>query len=244
MGRDIVSIVMTFHAEAHLAHWSLLGFERLRRVSEAAGINMQLVAVLDSADIDTGRIVRSHPVLRRSDVCLATRHSDPAIARNSGIDAASGSYLGILDGDDYCSANWVVESLGMLRRYPQVVVHTDYLVVFGSAWGMGRLSDQLIGEGQLESCFKHHLWVSTVIAPREVFLACPYRGSQMATSGFGYEDWDWSLAVLAQGIRHTTAPGTALFYRQKVTQSRQRDATAQQVVLQPGPFFSSKLWRH
>lgn len=242
MARETISIVMTFHAEGRLAHWSLLGFDRMRRLAEANDIQTQLVAVLDNADAETSRVVNSHPVLQEGDLCINTSHGDPGMSRNSGVASASGKYLGILDGDDYCSANWIVAALDILKRYPNSVVHTDYLVVFDAFWGLGKQTNQLLGEGRLESCFKYHLWVSAVIAEREIFLDCPYRVSRMS-SGFGYEDWDWSLAVLARGLLHATAPQTALFYRQKLEQSRQRIATSEQVILRPGPFFSPEFWR-
>ncbi|MNN34007.1 Glycosyl transferase family 2 [compost metagenome] len=225
-----------------MAQWSLYGFERMRLQAEQQGISVQLVAVLDNVDSQTRRIVEGHPVVRACDCVLLTAHGDPGLARNAGISAASGHYVGILDGDDYCSANWISTAVGVLRENPQVVVHTDYLVVFGSTWGLGRQSNQLAGEGDRESCFKFHLWVSTVFASRNFFLRCPYRATRMAASGFGYEDWDWSLAVLAKGALHVTAPTTALFYRQKDDGSRQRAAESQQVIVAPGPFFSAEFW--
>ena len=187
-------------------------------------------------------MVQSHPVVRKGDCVLQSQHGDPGLARNYGIDHSSGAWIGILDGDDYCTANWISESVRVLRRHSQVVVHTDYLLTFGGRWEVTRQTDQLADDGSLETCFKQHLWASTVFARRELFDQCPYRQANMEHNGFGYEDWDWSLCVLAAGYKHTVAAGTALFYRRKAVGSRQNVGLQEQVVVRPGPFFSAELW--
>lgn len=239
---DSVSVVMTFHAEGAIAHWALLGFERMRRAAEEFGLKVQLVAVLDRADNDTKQVVVTHPIIRGDDQVLVVELGDPGLARNCGVKCSSGCWIGILDGDDYCTENWIVEAVKVLRSKLQVVVHTDYLLTFGGSWELTRQTDQLTGAGSLETCFKHHLWASTVFAERVVFEQCPYRRANMGTSGFGYEDWDWSLCVLAAGYQHTVALGTALFYRRKAVGSRQSCGLQQQVVVRPGPFFAPDFW--
>ena len=63
-----ISLIMNFHAEDVLAHWSLLGFQRMREFASHHGVSVQLVAVLDRASQTTRRIVRQHPILREGDV--------------------------------------------------------------------------------------------------------------------------------------------------------------------------------
>lgn len=53
-----ISLIMNFHAEDVLAHWSLLGFQRMREFASHHGVSVQLVAVLDRASQTTRRIVR------------------------------------------------------------------------------------------------------------------------------------------------------------------------------------------
>lgn len=232
-------VVMTFHGERTLGHWSLSGFERMRRHAESSGHEVQLLAVLDHADPLTLRMVREHPAMRSTDRIIEVSLGDPGLARNAGVAEADGELIGILDGDDYCSANWITAASNVVAaQRSEVVVHTDYLLTFGESWELSRQSDQLSGEGSLDTCFKHHLWASTVFASRELFLRCPYREANMARTGFGYEDWDWSLAALAAGARHTTVPQTALFYRRKPAGSRQSSGLRQQVIVRPGPFFA------
>lgn len=239
---DSVSVVMTFHAEGGIAHWALLGFERMRRVAEEFGLKVQLVAVLDRADSNTRQVVETHPIIRDLDEVLSVELGDPGLARNFGVNHSTGCWIGILDGDDYCTGNWIVEAVKVLQINCKVVVHTEYLLTFGGSWELSRQTDQLAGSGSLETCFKHHLWASTVFAERIVFEQCPYRRASMGSSGFGYEDWDWSLCALAAGYQHTVALGTALFYRRKTVGSRQNCGLQQQVVVRPGPFFSPEFW--
>ncbi|NPZ40128.1 glycosyltransferase family 2 protein, partial [Pseudomonas aeruginosa] len=50
-----ISLIMNFHAEDVLAHWSLLGFQRMREFASHHGVSVQLVAVLDRASQTTRR---------------------------------------------------------------------------------------------------------------------------------------------------------------------------------------------
>lgn len=76
----------------------------------------------------------------------------------------------MLDGDDYCSANWLVEALQVVSEKGNgVVVHPEYTVSHGACHLLGRSVDQLSEDYPVESCFKHHPWVSVAVAEKAVF---------------------------------------------------------------------------
>ncbi|MBK7953701.1 MAG: glycosyltransferase family 2 protein, partial [Candidatus Accumulibacter sp.] len=103
-----ISAIVTFHGEGLLAHKTLLGLERVRRFTEAQGIIVELVAVLDSADSETTDIVTRCPVLRATDQVLEVNNRDPGVSRNSGVFVARGHCIAIFDGDDFYTKNWLL----------------------------------------------------------------------------------------------------------------------------------------
>jgi hypothetical protein len=235
-----ISLVMNFHGEGVLAHWSLLGFQRMRHFASRRGKSVQLIAVLDRADVATRRIVGQHPALCDGDRVLQVDHGDLGLSRNSGIGLAEALHVGVLDGDDYCSENWLVEGLEAAASGGEgVVVHPEYTISHGACHLIGRSVDQLAEDYPVESCFKHHPWVSVVVAAKSVFQEIPYLETRVREKGFGYEDWHWNLEVIASGRKHSLARRTCLFYRRK-EESMLVAMNARNAVVRPGRFFDGR----
>ena len=236
----LISAIVTFHDEGILAHKTLLGLERVRRFAERKGLPVELVLVLDCADAETTRIVRSSPVLREIDQVLEVSNADQGASRNSGVDVARGDYLGLFDGDDYYSENWLVAALETVRKKEGlVVVHPMFVVSFGEIHTIGRLLDLDVSpDYPLANLFSVHPWVCSSFARRSVYVNFPFLRSDSAQTGFGFEDWHWNLEVLAGGARHVSAPDTAIFYRRKsssvLTMHLQHN-----VLVQPSSFFDA-----
>jgi hypothetical protein len=234
-----ISLVMNFHREGVLAHWSLLGFQRMRDYASSRDISVQLVAILDRPDEATRRMVSQHPILAEGDEVVEVTHGDLGLSRNTGVEQSRASHVGFLDGDDYCSENWLAESLFVLAAGDGVVVHPEYTVSHGACHLIGRSVDQLTEEYPLESCFKHHPWVSVAVAAKSVFQEIPYRETRVCDTGFGYEDWDWNLRVMASGLKHTVARQTCLFYRRKA-ESMLVSMNTRNALVRPGVFFEGR----
>lgn len=233
-----ISMIMNFHAEGVLAQWSLLAFQRMRAVAYLQGIVVQLVAVLDCADTDTRKIVTGHVALEACDQAIEVSHADLGLSRNAGIPHARGRYVAYLDGDDYCSANWLTRALAVARACgDRVVIHPEYIVSHGAIQSVGRVIDQVADDSfELANCFKSHPWGSAVFARRSIFEEIPYQATRVRQTGFGYEDWHWGLEVIASGRLHTVASRTAFFYRRK-HDSMLVDMNDRQAVVRPSRFF-------
>ena len=237
-----LSLVMNFHREGILAHWSLLAFSRMRECATRAGLTVQLVAVLDRSDEATRHMVAKHPEVVKGDQVLVVDNGDLGLSRNAGVRSADADFIGMLDGDDFCSANWLAQALRTARTLgDSAVVHPDYVVSHGSIHLLGRCVDQLSDDFPTEACFKHHPWVSVVVAERGVFDEIQYRPTRTSETGFGYEDWDWNLEVLASGRKHTVAPETCLFYRRR-GDSMLASMHSRQALVRPGRFFECEGW--
>jgi glycosyltransferase involved in cell wall biosynthesis len=240
---QLISAVVTFHEEGLLAHKTLLGLERVRNFTEAQGISVELVVVLDCADAETARIVKSSPVLRASDLVLDVSNKDPGASRNSGVGAARGSYIGVFDGDDYYTKNWLLKALAVVRsKKGAVVVHPECLITFGtikwfsSVWDMDDRK-----EHSLSNCLALNMWIATSFGSKELYLRHPYHRNDFLKTGFGFEDWHWNLELIGHGVRHVTAKKTALFYRTKEV-STFTNHSAAGVVIRPSEFFNHPEW--
>lgn len=236
--KPLVSGIATFHNEGIAAHRTMLGLDRLRKYSEQRGITVELVAVLDSADNETTRIVSSSPVMSKEDTVVEVRHKDVGLSRNSGVQHAAGEYIGVFDGDDYYSANWLVEALRIVeQKKHEVAVHPEYQISFEKVHCIARPPD--MDEEQnypLATCLAIHPWTSCAFARRSTFLAHPYQSTKSRQTGYGFEDWHWNLELIADGIRHVSAPGTAHFYRRKQSSMLSAE-TIDGAVIRPSCFF-------
>ncbi len=211
-----ISIIMTFHHEGLLAHYSLLGLERVRCAADRYNLSTELICVLDRANEDTFRIVSNHPFLRQQDQIIEVDIGDPASARNQGIKIATSEFIAIIDGDDYYSEDWLVRAQQALTQCIEpAVCHPEWVISFGEIHCALRLPDQRFEPYSYDSLLKHHPWVVTSFGLRSTYLDIPYTPVFSNSSGFGYEDWHWNLELIHEGYLHITAPETALYYRRK-----------------------------
>jgi glycosyltransferase involved in cell wall biosynthesis len=183
--------------------------------------------------------VTSSPILRANDQVLEVSNRDLGASRNSGVVVARGRYVGVFDGDDYYTKNWLIQALAVVEsKQGDVIVHPEYVINFGTfqtftdLWDMDDRRDY-----SLANCLALHPWVSCSFGRKDLYLQHPYQRSDFIKTGFGYEDWHWNLELVSQGIRHVTAKKTALFYRRKSV-SMLTGMEAAGVVIRPSEFFN------
>jgi CDP-glycerol glycerophosphotransferase len=146
-----------------------------------------------------------------------TANGGLGMARNTGLDAASGDYILFLDGDD-----WFAE--GILERLRDVIMARDPDVVVFShvrVYGNGRVSINR-AQGLLAEKSKYN------VADRQALMDAfgvawnkIYRRSFLDHHGFRfrvglYEDINWSFPILLTAGRLHTIPDVGVFYRQRV----------------------------
>ena len=240
----LISAIVTFHSEGLIAHQTLLGLERLRRFADNQGVGVELVTVLDAADAETVRVVSSSPVLRQYDRIIQASNRDPGLSRNLGIQKAKGRFIGIFDGDDYYTENWLIEAMKTVQaKTGDVTVHPEYQITFGSDFCIARSID--MDEQQnypMANCLSIHPWTACSFGMREMYLKHPYHPADVRQTGFGYEDWHWNLEMVANGFRHVVAHKTAHFYRRKPASRLTNDISCNAIIPVTTFFDNPEIW--
>ena len=238
-----VSVVLNMHREAPFLRPTLISLDTCAVEAQKHGLNVELVAVLDSADEATREVFRS-TLLQGFCVVkvLEIDVSSLGLARNAGIEKAEGEFIWISDGDDLVSRNAILELVKTARNHPNsnVAVFLDYLAAFGEQYHVARY----VGSEWLTAAdfaFQHP-YISRIFLKRSAFDSLRYLDLKV-TTGFAYEDWDLNCRLFAAGFEFKIAPGTILFYRQRVD-SLLRQANVMSAKMIPhSPLFEPKRFR-
>jgi glycosyltransferase involved in cell wall biosynthesis len=213
-----ISLLITFHAEGILAHSTLNSIERCRSYAQTFGLSCEYVWVLDSINDETREVLMNHPAVKGNVRLVEVNHRDLGASRNSGIEAARGSAVAILDGDDYFSENWIERAWHHLAAYgDHAILHPEFVVNFGAHSAYCWQVDQAGQYYERDGLLMNNYWTSWTFARREVYQACPYTVTRPLQTGFGYEDWHWNCETIAAGYEHRLAWGAVGFYRRKKT---------------------------
>ena len=236
-----VSLLITFHHEGVLAHSTLNSIERCRQYAEAAGISTEYIWVLDAVNSETREVLMAHPAATGNIQTVEVTHRDLGASRNSGIHAARGTAVAILDGDDYFSTNWIERAWFYLREYgDQAILHPEFVVNFGSHTAYCWQVDQTDHYYEQDGLLVNNYWTSWTFAKRSVYLACPYSVTRPLQTGFGYEDWHWNCESIAAGYEHRLAWGAVGFYRRKKI-GLLTSTTASGAIVPPTSLFARNL---
>lgn len=211
-----VSVVITFHHEGLLAHKSLLALSRCRNAAEQGGIVVEIIATLDRPDAATERVVRAYDLPGKPDVLLPLDVGDPGQARNSAIQAATGHWVLICDGDDYLSENFILRCLQSAQDHgDKVILHAELVVLFDGwnaiSWQTGD-NDPAFDPACMLVC---NPWNSCSFARRSIYADIPYVFAHPSESGFGFEGWHWNCETLSRGYPHRISEGTVHYARRK-----------------------------
>jgi glycosyltransferase involved in cell wall biosynthesis len=148
-----------------------------------------------------------------------------AAARNTGIRAARGRYIALLDSDDILEADYLAVQVEALERDPSLDVVYPNALLFGDSPDAGRTyMDVCPSEGELtvESLLTHQCNVFVgVLARREALFRVGLFDPALRSS----EDFDLWLRLLATG-------GRMGYHRQVVVRCRKR----------PGSLSADPVW--
>lgn len=205
-----ISIVITAHREGLLSAPCAKSAIQAKRIAETENLRCETIVVLDRSDELTASVFRG--ILGEDATYLETDEGDPGQSRNRGVEAASGTCISFLDGDDLWSENWLLESYRNFTLRPDVVHHPACLMRFGTAKLLFWHPDS-----ETRLCDPTYLvwsnyWDAMSFAKVSIYRDFPFKANDLAL-GFGHEDWHWSAWTLRNGIQHKPVPETIHFKR-------------------------------
>lgn len=224
-----LSAVLTAHNEGFLAGPAIRSMWSALTCWEAAGGEVEVVAVLDRPDELTRAVIQS--AVGDTGNVIVTDLGDPGLARNRGVQAATGEYVAFLDGDDLWSANWLVSGVEALQAGPQLIAHSEVNVIFGDEQYLWWHADSRSADFDPEYLLLGNYWDAMSLAPRHVYLQFPFVRNDLA-SGFGHEDWLFNCETLSSGIHHIPVAGTVHFKRRRPASQLSR-CSSNDVVVRP-----------
>lgn len=209
-----VTLVLTLHREGKLLLRTLLSIREAALFARAAGLSIELVAVLDLPDEVTVEVLSNFDLTAfDGHDFLRVENGSLGLSRNSGINVARGKYICTCDGDDLISYNFVAamhsdaERKGPLRAFfPQ------YLVGFEAS---NLVTEYMCLDEIAPFALLHmHPFISRIFAHRDLFAAQQYADVRLSR-GYAYEDWHFNSEITARGYTLDVTQDTILFYRQR-----------------------------
>ena len=94
--------------------------------------NLEIIVVDDGSSDDTGKIVDEYAVKYENIKLIHKKNGGVSAARNTGIEVASGYYIGFVDGDDTVDEEMFEVLINNAIKYNADISHCGYKMVFPS----------------------------------------------------------------------------------------------------------------
>ena len=94
--------------------------------------NLEIIVVDDGSSDDTGKVIDDYSSKYDNIKVIHKKNAGVSSARNSGIEVASGDYIGFVDGDDTVDENMFEILIKNAIKYDADISHCGYKMVFPS----------------------------------------------------------------------------------------------------------------
>lgn len=198
----LVSIVMPCYRQAEFLQ------EAVTSVIGQAFTDWELIIVDDGSPDDTAvvaeKIIKANP--DRSIRLLRKANGGVSEARNAGIAVARGAYILPLDADDMIQPTMLEKTVGLLEAHPDIAIAYTDITHFGTVNRTIQAAEfdatKIPCGNQLNCCSLYR---------REAWELCGgYRSFY-----WYYEDWDFWVNCVANGMKARRIPEPLLLYRVK-----------------------------
>ncbi len=209
-----LSVLLTLHSETLVAGPTLKSIEAAIALVEQEGFIVERLLGLDSVSPDCRGYIDQAPF----DLWLAheTSFHDQGRVRNHLVDLSNGRWIAIMDGDDLCSENWLVEAMRLLRdkSNQRAIVHPELNWVFDGAQYV------YINPASSSPLFSRRVMTTSnyfdaiCVGPRTAWIETPYKDRDVE-NGFAFEDYQWAVETTWKGWMHLVAKDTIIFKRRR-----------------------------
>ncbi len=167
-------------------------------------VEREIILVDDGSHTDLTSLLQDHPFIRY----ISQANQGPAIARNTGLNAATGSHIQFVDADDYLLTEGYKHIIQRLRESPTLDV---VMLGFTQSKKINtRIDDTSVMSGA-EYMLNHNLRCAdwTFLFSRKAM------GNLRFTPGIYHEDEEFTPLLLLQANRVMYSSACAYFYRKR-----------------------------
>ncbi|OQX19233.1 MAG: hypothetical protein BWK76_05285 [Desulfobulbaceae bacterium A2] len=193
-----VSVIIPCYNQGAFVH------EAIDSVLRQGWQDFEIIVVNDGSTEEESRRILAALDRPRTTV-LHTDNQGLAAARNNGIRAAGGEYILPLDADDRIGPRYLEQAVAALDSRPELGIVYCRAELFGAVEGPWQLPEFSLAEMLQDNC---------------IFCTALFRRSDWELVGgydpsltYGWEDYDFWLALLERGRRVLCLPETHFFYR-------------------------------
>ncbi len=223
-----VTVIVNLHREGRIAVAALRS--AAAAIATAPQLACEILVVIDRGDEATTRAVARFGGPARVE---ATDFGDPALARNFGVERATGACVAFLDGDDLMGESWLGVAAKSLREREgrDVVVHPRLNYVFGRdaaplVWTHPDMETDALDMSLMRA---GNFWTSATFARADLHCRFPFRANRIE-AGLGHEDWSFNFATVRAGVTHIAPEGTIHFVRRKESGGRLAQSEAKRIL--------------
>ncbi len=163
------------------------------------------IIIVDDGSDDPGTISKLNVLSGRGFTVLKTENCGVAAARNSGIKLARGRYILTLDADDLIAPSYLEKAVRVLEENPDTGIVSCDAELFGDASGVRTFPDF-----SMERLLSENILLATSVFRKSDWQAV---GGYRTVMKFGWEDWDFWIAMARLRIQIVRIPETLFKYR-------------------------------
>lgn len=235
-----ITAVINGHAEGLLSQTSLKSLARSADAATAAGLRVELLAMLDNPNNLTREIFENFSITRSDLKVEIVSHGDLGFSRNSAAQEANGKWIAFLDADDIWCEDWLLLAHAAAEADSRNIAwHPEVNAYFGVTPNILLHVDMEDPAFRVADLAHTNLWTSLCFTSRDFLRSVPYAGTDLKNN-VGYEDWCWNIDVINSGGIHKIVPNTAHAVRTR-SQSLVKQTTAAGCIPRPSNFFRNVI---